>query len=107
MEKKIRLLNGCIAGAIVAAIFIVIFTIVGELYKPLKDLLKDQHYHHWIGKGVWATITFFITAIVYFFAAHSPHEQETDRLLNILSWTLALSLVVLLGFFTYEYFIHL
>ena len=101
-----RIVHGMIIGAIVAALFIVILTIVGELYEPLKSLLKEQHHHHWVGKGIWASVLFIVVSIVSVLSLKNPSLSGTARLLKTLAWVLALSLIVLLIFFAYEYSSH-
>lgn len=106
MDRKTQLLDAAVTGAIVAALFIVVITIAGELYSPLKDLLREEHYHHWVGKGIWSSIAFVLASIVYFFGFKSIGEGRTPKLLKILSWMLLLGTLILLAFFIYEFFGH-
>lgn len=106
MDKKLRAVSAFTFSAIITAVFIVALTIAGELYKPLKDLLKEQHHHHWVGKGIWSAILFFAISIGYYGMASAVTEHSTARLVRVLSWMFVLATFVLFGFFTYEFFIH-
>ena len=93
-----------LAGAL-AAILVVFLTVVGELHSPLKDFLKNAHYHHWVGKGIWAAGLFIlVTAISYpLFKRGARNSKATITFFN---WMLILGTLILLLFFTYEYLIH-
>lgn len=101
-----RVTNSIILGAIAAALLIVILTIVGELYGPLKTLLKEQHHHHWIGKSIWASTLFAVVTLVSIPLLKKTSLSVTSRLLKVLAWTLVFSLIILLVFFIYEYSYH-
>lgn len=104
-----KLTNSIIAGSIAAVAFIVILTIVGDLYAPLKALLKDAHYHHWVGKGIWGSMLFAGVGVVYYiFAPLSPPgtTDTTTKLLHKLSWILISGTIILIAFFVYETFGH-
>ena len=101
-----KLVNGIIIGAISAVIFITLLTIIGELFPPLKTLLKDAHHHHWVGKGIWATILFVIVASVYYFIKKIDTSDSTTRFMRALAWTLIFSALTLFLFFVYEFFKH-
>ena len=45
-------------------ITITALTIIAELYSPLKDTLTKIGSHHWVGKGIVATVVFVVTAVV-------------------------------------------
>jgi len=107
-SPKNRVLMGFVWGAIVAAIFVVLVTILGELLAPLKNFLKEQHHHHWVGKGIWTVSIFIIVAVLFcpstrrkFFA-----NDQIAQWVTVLSWIMILGSVILFGFFLYEYLIH-
>lgn len=98
-----KFVNGVIIAAISAVIFITALTIIGDLYPPLKNLLKEEHYHHWIGKGVWATILFVLVTLGYAVFTKEPQPGMTARLLKLLSWTVIACTFALIFFFVYEF----
>jgi len=104
--SKTKLINACIVGAISAVIFIVALTIMADLYAPLKKLLKDAHHHHWVGKGIWATILFVIVASGYYFIKKIDTNESTTRFMRALTWTLIFGALTLFLFFVYEFFKH-
>lgn len=106
MDKTPRVINALLAGAIVATVFVVVITIAGELYAPLKNILKEQHYHHWVGKSIWSVIFFVITAGGYYVVMRSATNESTVRLIRILSWMVVFSALALFIFFVYEFFMH-
>ena len=99
-------MNACIVGAISAVIFIVVLTITADLYAPLKKLLKDAHYHHWVGKGIWATILFVVVVSGYYFIKKIDTGESTTRFMRSLAWTLIFGALTLFLFFVYEFFKH-
>lgn len=105
-SARARIVHGALLGASAAALLVVFLTIGGELWGPLKQHLADEHYHHWVGKGVWATITFFVISAISALGIKSTDSAVTRRLVILLSWTLMLSFVLLFGFYLYEYFHH-
>ncbi len=101
-----KIINGVIVGAISTVVFIVVLTVVGDLYAPLKNLLKDAHHHHWVGKSIWATILFVVVALGYYFIKKTDINDITTRLVRTLAWTLIFGALTLLLFFVYEFLGH-
>ena len=104
IKKKNSLIVGMMVGAAAATALVVALTVVGELFKPLKEYLADAHHHHWIGKGIWATILFVVVSISTYFI--SDDERKVSGAVTVLSYTLMMATVVLFLFFTYEYIAH-
>ena len=114
--NKHYLTRSIIIGSIIAIVFIVIITIVGELYKipgadgkmvsPIKDLLKSLHGHHWVGKGIWAVGLFSVTTIATFLVNYRNQDQRSlNPLIALLTATLLIGTITLLGFNIYEYLV--
>lgn len=93
-------------GAISAVALVVVVTIIGDLYAPLKNFLKDAHYHHWVGKGIWAAILFTVVTFGYYFFKKIDTSDNTTRFMRALAWTLIFGALTLFLFFTYEFFKH-
>ena len=97
-------------GSIGAAIFVVLITILGDVVKNpaggaiIKNWLKDVHYHHWIGKGIWAGIVMVVFGLFSFIFKSVPTIESIRKLVKVLSWVLVLGSVALLAFFILEYF---
>jgi len=89
-----------------ASVLVVFLTITGELYSPLKDLLKDMHYHHWVGKGIWAAVLFTAVTVILYLTTKDDDDFTLTRLVNRLSCTLVCATILLFLFFVYEYSIH-
>lgn len=106
MDKKLRAANAFIAGAIIVAVFVGGITIAGELYAPLKNLLKEAHNHHWVGKGIWSAIVFAVVSVLYYLVAGETNTDSTIRLMKMLSWMVILVTFALFVFFMYEFIIH-
>lgn len=96
-------------STIVSIIYIPLITIAGELYAPLKNLLKSIFWHHWLGKSVVLVILFI--AVVLISGAFLPkHEENNDKDGKFLTWTLYLSTfsaLAILVFFVIEYIKHI
>ena len=105
--KRNSIISSCLS-AIAAIVTIVAITITGELYAPLKDWLKTTFTHHWLGKSI---ISIAVFAVVFFVSRLSIAVEDESE--NIGSFISALSVFAILGthalvgFYLYEYLIHL
>ena len=111
MKNNTSLINASLIGVILVSIFVTVGTIVGELLivdgaKIFKDLLKDAHHHHWVGKGIWSAIIFFVTTGVMYPMLKNAGDAFTQRLPIITMYFLTAASVILTVFFIYEYVIH-
>lgn len=110
-NKKNKIINSFAISAVVAIVFITFATIFGELYKPFKNYLADTFSHHWIGKGVIAILIFYALGFLgYFYVKDStvPADRQDDvmiTLLKIVFWIAVTGVIVISGFYLYEYFI--
>lgn len=103
MNKKTSLVNAVLSATILVSIFVLVITITGELYKPLKDLLTEIHSHHWIGKGIWASILFFATTAATYPLFNKVGDKYTQVLPILTVYALSVSSILLILFFLYEY----
>lgn len=111
MKNNTSLINAALLGVIVVSVFVLIGTVVGELLvvngaKIFKDLLKDAHHHHWIGKGVWSAILFFVTIAVSYPMFKKIGDHCTNKLPIITVYIMSAASILLTVFFLYEYSIH-
>lgn len=103
MDKRLKIVNSFIAGAIIASIFIAASTIGAELYKPFKDWLAGTFYHHWVGKGVLAVAIFLLVAFMHGFIVKHSTEDRVRTCFMILFGVLIFSSLAILLFFLYEF----
>lgn len=105
---KFHLVKGLVAGAIAVVLFVVSITILGELLPPLKNLLKDAHHHHWVGKGVWSAVVFAVVTLGSFSVLRGKSENTlvASKLILYLSHALIAGTVLLFLFFVYEFYTH-
>lgn len=61
---KIIKTNSAILATIVVIIFITTITIVADLSPLFKGWLKETFGHHWIAKGVLATLLWVVIAAI-------------------------------------------
>ena|SRR3989338_8820211 len=52
-------------GTAASSILLAVMVIAGELYIPLKDLLKSLFSHHWVGKLAIISAVFFAVSFLY------------------------------------------
>ncbi|MEK7147166.1 MAG: hypothetical protein AAB772_02830 [Patescibacteria group bacterium] len=103
---KNKLINAFVISAIITLIFITAITVIADLKPPLKNWLKDNFNHHWIGKGVLSVILFTaITIIIALIPKKTAGLKLTSALLYLF-WTTVLGTFVIFGFFIYEYLKH-
>jgi len=111
MKNNTSLINASLLGVMLVSVFVLIGTIVGELLvvdgaKIFKDLLKDAHHHHWIGKGVWSAIIFFVTIGASYPLFKKMGDKYTNKMPIITVYVITAASVLLTVFFIYEYSIH-
>lgn len=104
--KNENIVKSVMLGAFMVVMYVVIATIVGELYKPYKNFLTDLHYHHWVGKGVWAIVIFIIVFAVSYLTTKNKNNINSTKMISALSYMLGVGTIILTLFFTYEYIIH-
>ncbi len=101
-DKNNRYLKSFTASAIMAITLIAVLTISAEVYKPLKDLLKEMFIHHWIGKGVLSFFGFIIVGfILQSIHAYLPTKERLVKCLTAVTIFCATAIIV---FYFYEFF---
>ncbi len=99
-NKNIKITSAALISAALVAVFVVIITIYGELYAPLKDWLKVNFYHHWVGKSVLSVVLFLALFISFIFK--TPNEKFLNFSLKLAFWLAIISSAVILIFYLYE-----
>lgn len=89
-------------GAITAIVFITAITIAADLYSPLKDWLKENFSHHWIGKGILAIAAFLLAGFLKFLFGKTTNEIKIAKNLAVLNWLSIIGSLAILGFFIFE-----
>ncbi len=88
-------------GAIWAIISVTGMTIIGELVKPVKDVLAAATGHHWITKSVLAVIVFLLIAVT------GRKKTLSDKGAYVLGMKVAVAVIVciiaLFAFFVWEF----
>ncbi|MCK5332473.1 hypothetical protein KAJ41_01255 [Candidatus Parcubacteria bacterium] len=106
MIEKSKILNSFIVGAIASVVFIVLITIVADLVPPLKDWLKDNFYHHWIGKGILASLIFLLTqSLMTIYSQRKSSKKNLIESLWILNLVSIFGVLVLFVFYVIETFL--
>jgi len=105
-SRKIKIVNAFIISAVVAVAFIAIIVVWAELQSPLKSWLKSSFGHHWVGKGVLASVIYFVLGGILSFVMPDD-ESRTRNLFLLLFWTIVLGFAAVSGFYVYEaFFVH-
>jgi len=91
------------AAALITTIAILVMTVGSELYDPLKAWLAATFGHHWIGKGV-LSIVIFVVVIALSYPRLTKAERSMTTWSNRLFAVVVLVTVIIIGFFTYEFF---
>ena len=99
---KSKILHSFITGAVIAVVFIVAITIAAELMLPLKDFLKINFYHHWIGKGVAALGIFVIIGVLCLIFPLGKKDYWINFWIWMLVIAAAIGSLAITGFFIYE-----
>ena len=91
------------AATLITTIAILIMTLGGELYSPFKAWLAAAFGHHWIGKGV-ISIVIFLAVVALSYPKLMRIERSMATWSNRLLATVILVTLIIIGFFTYEFF---
>jgi predicted Co/Zn/Cd cation transporter (cation efflux family) len=97
-----------VLAAISSILFVTISTIAAELNSAFKSLLATVFTHHWIGKSVLASVLF---VAIFLVSAYALAQQETQKEVNYLNWTLLLLAIVIIGqvsitgFYAWNFFV--
>lgn len=100
-RDPVNLAYGALIGATVTVVFLTVLVIWAELQPSVKDWLKATFTHHWIGKGLLATVVFFVSGA--FVAGGRPRDDaahaQAGRVLYVVT---VASGLVLTAFYFYE-----
>ena len=103
--QKIKIVTSAFLAAAIVTVFVVIITIFAELYMPLKDWLKINFSHHWIGKGVLSAVLFIALFIALMFK--NPYDKSLTGSVKIAFWLAIVSAAAIFIFYFYEVlFVH-
>lgn len=98
--KEIKIVTSAFLSAASVAVFVAAITIYGELHAPLKDWLKINFSHHWVGKGVLSAALFLVLFIGFLFK--TPNEKFLNFSLKLAFWLAIISSAAILIFYLYE-----
>ncbi|HLD60250.1 MAG TPA: hypothetical protein VI912_04595 [Candidatus Bilamarchaeaceae archaeon] len=79
-------------ATLLVIVFIATITIFAELYKPAKDWLANNFWHHWLGKGI-ISIGLFI--VISLFGPKIEIKKQEKFLIPVL----AISTMAIIAFF--------
>ncbi|MEK7549223.1 MAG: hypothetical protein AAB496_01910 [Patescibacteria group bacterium] len=102
MDKKNKIIFSITIGAIAAVIFITAITVAADLYLPLKDWLKNNFHHHWVGKSVLAVAIFFAVSFFIKLLPINIDDNKTEKVLKLLFWLTIFGSLAIFGFFVWE-----
>ncbi len=91
-------------GATVSVVFLTILIIVADLEPAVKDWLKATFTHHWVGKGLLATIVLFVSGALFLGGGPKSEHDHAKAGHSLYVTTIAASIVLLI-FFLYEAFV--
>ncbi len=103
-ERVSRVPHAVFCALITAAIVIAGLTIAAELLPPLKNWLKETFFHHWVGKGILAFVTFIASFLISLL--FPPTEKRERIALYVSIWTVILAILAIAGLFLYELLKH-
>lgn len=106
IDKKIKLVYSFTRSAIAAVVFVAASAILAELYAPFKDFLKNNFYHHWVGKSVISLAILIFGAGLCYLIPHKPEIKRLAICFWVLSIAATLGTLAIFGFSIYEYVNH-
>ena len=104
MEKKFKIVNSFIISAIITVVFITAITVLADLKPVLKEWLKDNFYHHWVGKGILASIILVVFGFLIYFFSPDAGSGKIKISATILFLTAILASLSILCFYIIETF---
>ncbi len=99
-DKNIKITSAALISAALVAVFVAVITVYADIYAPLKDWLKVNFYHHWVGKGILSAILFLASFIGFLFK--NPNEKFLNFSLKLAFWLAIISSAAILIFYLYE-----
>lgn len=80
-----------------AIAFVAAATIGGEMHAPFKDWLAATFTHHWVGKGIIASVILFLGGAVL--APTIPARRSVTGLLWVLFVVTIVAFLAIVGFY--------
>ncbi len=100
---KTKISQAVTLSSIAISTFVLIITVASELQPTLKDWLKNTFSHHWVGKGILASLLFSLFGIIFYFLPTPAHKINLSKYLMILFWTALSTSFFILLFFIFEF----
>ncbi len=104
--EKLKAIYVSSLSAIVTIVVVSAVTIASELSAPFKAWLAGFTGHHWVTKSWLSVIVFVLMFVILHFGTKNVDATKTKRALLLLEITAVLGFLVILGFYTYEFFNH-
>ncbi len=105
---RFKIIRATTYAAAFAVVFITGITVTADLYLPLKNWLKLIFSHHWIGKGILASVVFAMVLVIFSFIPVPPDELKSKILMRSV-WKLVIAslagTLIIVAFFMYEAFL--
>jgi len=103
---KLRSIHASAYAASAGVVVTVILTLAAELSESFKTWLAVFTGHHWVSKS-WVSIIIFAIFFIFVRASNkNPDSIQTRKSLFILELAIIAGFIIILGFFTLEFFKH-
>ncbi len=91
-------------SAATTIVTVVVVTLASEFSVPFKNWLASFTGHHWVTKSWLSVIIFLVMFAVLYIGSKNVDATKTKRALMALEVTAVLGFLLILGFYTYEFF---
>lgn len=103
MIDKLKLIYSSAIASVFSVAFVTVITIWAELSKPLKGWLKSVLGHHWVAKGVFSLVVYFIIGALVYFLVKKVDSKKVNKSIVILIWSTVLGMLLIFGFYWLHY----
>ena len=93
-------------SAMASIVTMVVVTVASEFSVPFKNWLASFTGHHWVTKSWLSVIVFVLMFGVLRVSFKTVDATKTKHALMALQLSAVLGFLVILGFYTYEFFSH-
>lgn len=103
-SNRVKTTFSAAVAVILVLLFVTAITIIADLVPAVKNWLKANFVHHWIGKGVLSSILFVLVLSLTRFVV--PKNPDPAKLLRFTGGLAIAGTLTIMAFFVAETFLR-
>ncbi len=101
-DASARMLRASSYGTMAAIVTVLTLTVLAELSQPVKDLLTQTFFHHWVGKSVLAVLVWLGVGTLTWAIFARTDVRQAAQTVRVLVSVAILGALVLVLFLVWE-----